>query len=166
VNPYWIRNDNNARLAIVPRPRGGDWLGDEIQALRRAGIDVLISALTPEESEELNLQCEEKECENAGIYFVSHCIPDRGLPPSNQTFKEMLERVHVALIQGKAVGIHCRAGIGRSSLISACLLCSFGMTAEQAFRHITESRGCQVPDTPEQKQWVERFTANSQSTPY
>jgi hypothetical protein len=100
----------------VPRPRGGDWLGDEIQALRRAGIDVLISALTPEESEELNLQCEAEECTNAGISFVSHCIPDRGLPPSNQTFKEMLERVHVALIQGKAVGIHCRAGIG--SLIS------------------------------------------------
>jgi protein-tyrosine phosphatase len=157
LNPYWIRNDSEVRLAIVPRPRGGDWLADEIQALRRAGIDVLISALTPEESEELNLQCEEKECEAAGIYFVSYCIPDRGLPPSDQVFKDLLARIHTALIHGKGVGIHCRAGIGRSSLIAACLLGSFGMSAEQAFQRIAECRGCPVPDTTEQKQWVKHF---------
>ena len=157
MNPYWIRNDSEVRLAIVPRPRGGDWLADEIQALRRAGIEVLISALTPEESQELNLQFEEKECEISGVSYVAHCIPNRGLPSSSRAFEDMLACIHAALLRGKAVGIHCRAGIGRSSLIAACLLCSFGMTAEQAFQLIAERRGCPVPDTPEQKQWVEHF---------
>ncbi len=52
MNPYWI-NANGLRLAIVPRPRGWDWLADDIAALRSAGIDVLLSALTPAEIDEL-----------------------------------------------------------------------------------------------------------------
>jgi hypothetical protein len=33
------------RLAIVPRPRAGDWLDDEIAAWRAEGIDLVVSLL-------------------------------------------------------------------------------------------------------------------------
>ena len=33
----------------MPRPRGGDWLEDEIQAWRRSGVGVVVSLLTPDE---------------------------------------------------------------------------------------------------------------------
>ena len=37
------------RLAIVPRPRGGDWLEDEVRAWREAGVDIVVSALEADE---------------------------------------------------------------------------------------------------------------------
>jgi hypothetical protein len=39
-------------LAIAPRPRGGDWLEDEIRAWRRSGVDVVLSLLSREEEAE------------------------------------------------------------------------------------------------------------------
>jgi hypothetical protein len=38
-------------------PRGHDWLPDDINLLQRAGIDVVVSALTAAENEELGLDC-------------------------------------------------------------------------------------------------------------
>jgi hypothetical protein len=38
------------RLAIVPRPRGGDWLADEVARLKAAGVDILVSMLEPAEA--------------------------------------------------------------------------------------------------------------------
>ena len=55
MNPYWIKNEG-FRLAIIPRPRGQDWLADDIGALRNAGVDIVVSALTPAETEEWGLR--------------------------------------------------------------------------------------------------------------
>jgi len=44
---YWISGVERGRLAILPRPRCGDWLEDEIGSLRLAGIGCLVSLLTP-----------------------------------------------------------------------------------------------------------------------
>lgn len=30
MKPYWVETGNQLRLAIVPRPRVGDWLEDEL----------------------------------------------------------------------------------------------------------------------------------------
>ena len=54
MNPFWIKIEG-VRLAIAPRPRGGDWLEDDVRLLQRAGVDVIVSALTPVEAEELGL---------------------------------------------------------------------------------------------------------------
>jgi protein-tyrosine phosphatase len=58
---------------------------------------------------------------------------------------------------GKGVGFHCRAGIGRSSMLAALVLGRLGWTADAAFRAVSDARGCQVPDTLEQKRWVQSF---------
>jgi protein-tyrosine phosphatase len=72
----------------------------------------------------------------------------------------LLNSLKISLAQGKSVGVHCRAGIGRSSLIAASLLIQAGLSAEAAFLSIQKSRGCPVPDTAEQRQWVERYGDN------
>ncbi len=55
-NPvYWIEGVPTGKVAIVPRPRGGDWLEDEVRAWRAAGIDVVVSLLTDDEVRELGL---------------------------------------------------------------------------------------------------------------
>jgi hypothetical protein len=81
---YWI-NREGLRLGIMPRPRGNDWLSDDLRILRQAGVDVIVSTLTGPEAEEWA----------------------------------------------------CRRA---------------------AFRAIEQSRGCSVPDTPAQRQWVERYS--------
>ena len=50
--------------------------------------------------------------------------------------------------------IHCRAGIGRSSLLAAAVLRVEGRTADEAWQRITEARGLPVPDTDEQRDFL------------
>ena len=45
ISLYWIPEIAPWRVAILPRPRGGDWLEDEIRELKRAGVGVLVSLL-------------------------------------------------------------------------------------------------------------------------
>jgi hypothetical protein len=53
---YSIHEELSAgKLSIVARPRGGDWLFDEIKALREAGVGVLVSLLTSPEVSEFDL---------------------------------------------------------------------------------------------------------------
>ena len=75
MKPYWVDTGNPLRLAIVPRPRGGDWLEDELDQMKRAGIDVLVSMLQVDEAAELGLSSEAELCEAKGIVFRS--FPDR-----------------------------------------------------------------------------------------
>jgi protein-tyrosine phosphatase len=149
----------------VPRPRGQDWLPDDIDLLRRSGIDVIVSALTPPETEELGLLEEAECCRTNGIQFISFPIEDRSVPSSSTSFSELLDSLKGSLAEGKAVGVHCRAGIGRSSLIAAALLIQNGVSPETAFLTIQEARGCPVPDTVEQRNWVERYRSADASTP-
>jgi len=46
---YWIDGTWPGRLAIMPRPRGGDWLEDELRDCRRQGVVTLVSLLTEEQ---------------------------------------------------------------------------------------------------------------------
>ena len=157
MNPYWIKAVG-VRLGIMARPRGYDWLDDDIGILKRAGVDIIVSALTPTEAEDLGLLQEASCCRNEGILFVSFPIEDRSVPASLPEFSRLIDRLSGHLGGGKAVAVHCRAGIGRSSMIAACLLVRNGFSVETAFRAIEASRGCQVPDMPEQRHWVERFS--------
>jgi hypothetical protein len=76
MNPFWIKIVG-VRLAITPRPRGRDWLEDDIRFLQRAGVDVLVSALTPAEAEELGLLEEGHYCQSNGLEFLYFPIEDR-----------------------------------------------------------------------------------------
>lgn len=155
---YWI-DDDGVRLGIMPRPRGGDYLDDEIASLCQQGVEVLVSLLTAEEAEELDLTREAQACRDCSLRFVSFPIPDREMPEDKAATRLLVDDLRSTLEQGRGVGIHCRAGIGRSALIAAAVLGARGVSPEEALRKIGAARGCEVPDTPEQRQWVERFAA-------
>jgi protein-tyrosine phosphatase len=154
---YWIETGIPAKLAIMPRPRGGDWLDDEMRLLKREGTDVLVSLLTPEEDIELALEFERAACSGHGIRFRSFPIPDRDVPSSTKAFLKFIDTLHQDLLQGRSIVAHCRAGIGRSSLLLASLLRREGLSTDDAFRRITQARRMLVPDTPEQLHWVENL---------
>ena len=160
---YWIDGSWPGKLAIVPRPRGGDWLEDEVQAWRRAGLDAVVSLLTQEESAELDLAHEAELSQAQNIQFIEFPIPDRSIPFSRRATLELLEELHQLLVKGKNVGIHCRQGIGRSAVIAACLLVFLGLDPETAFRRISVARGCTTPETTEQRDWVIAFARELRS---
>jgi len=150
--PYWITE----QLAIVPRPRGGDWLDDEMAALRAAGVGVVVSMLEESEAAELGLKEEGAAARGANIEFVRFPILDRGVPSDTRRFEDFLATLEWFIEAGKRVGVHCRACIGRSSVVAGSLLIRSGMPASEVWRAITDARGFPVPDTQEQREWVER----------
>jgi len=154
---YWLEASWAGRLAITARPRGGDWLEDEVLSWRRAGVNVIVSLLRPDEVAEFDLSEEAQACRTQGIEFVSFPIPDRGVPASRQSVVTLAHTLGKQLAAGKNVAIHCRQGIGRSAVLVACLLVIAGESPETAFSHIRMARGCPVPDTAEQQEWVESF---------
>jgi len=151
---YWIDGPWRGRLAIVPRPRGGDWLEDEIHSWHEAGLDIIVSLLTPLEIEEFDLGGEEGLSQARDVEFISFPIPDREVPTSREAAIALAHKLEAALFSGKGVGLHCRHGIGRSSLLAACVLLASGENPEEAFERIRKARGRPVPDTVEQKEWV------------
>lgn len=154
---YWIQGPWRGRLAIMPRPRGGDWLEDEIQAWRHAGVDAVVSLLTREEQTELKLPEEEALCRANGIEFVSFPIVDRSVPSSAEAFSELVIRLADQLANGQNIAVHCRQGIGRAALIAICLLTVSGMEPAAAMERVGAARGCVVPETPEQRRWITDF---------
>jgi len=162
MNPFWVETDNQIRVAIVPRPRGGDWLEDDVSQMKQAGVDILVSMLQPDEATELGLSAEAELCAAGGIEFRSFPIPDRETPPSIASFGEFVRDLRVAVHAGRSVAVHCRASIGRSSLLLAALLTAEGLKPDEAFRRLTKARGLKVPDTNDQVRWVERYAAAHQ----
>ena len=148
---YWI----NKWLAIVSRPWGDERLDDEMAALRETGIDVLVSMLEESEAIRLGLGDEGDAARRAGLVFVNFPIRDRGVPADKQLFDEFLEGLERHISDGRRVGVHCYACIGRSTVTMASLLIRSGVPSERAWQEIALRRDCKVPDTVEQREWVD-----------
>ena len=153
----WIDAPIGGRLAIAARPRAGDWLDDEILGWRRESVDDVVSLLEPHEIHDLELGAERDVCEKAGITFTSFPIVDRGVPASLTKTLELVAYCKDRLSMDKGVLVHCRAGIGRSATVAACVLVSLGEHPDRAFARIAAARGLPVPDTQVQVDWVEMF---------
>lgn len=151
---YWIENNWPGKLAIVARPRGGDWLEDELRALRQSGLDVIVSLLEDDEAADLGLELEYDLSRAAGLEFISFPIVDRGVPVSSAAAMKLLEELSRLLIAGKNVGVHCRQGIGRSALVASALLALDEYSPSAAFQIVGQARGVPVPETDQQRNWV------------
>jgi len=164
--PYWIDMDGLAgaaeagprRMAIVPCPEGGRHLGAVLRGLREQGIESLVSLLSAEEIRVLRLEDEARLCREAGIDFRWLPVNDHSIPESIEEFRALVDDLQRDLRAGKGVGAHCFAGIGRSCMLLAGLLCAEGLNAEEAFRRLSVARGLRVPDTWLQAQWVGHFS--------
>lgn len=154
---HWIEVPAHKRLAIMARPRAGDWLDDEIKSWRTEGIDIVVSLLERDEIDELELGRESVLCGHSGVEYISFPIRDRGVPASRDKTLALAQSLADRMNDGKAVAIHCRAGIGRSSLVAACVLLCSGVAPDAAFKAIRNARGVSVPDTEEQRDWVTGF---------
>jgi protein-tyrosine phosphatase len=154
---YWLDESWPGKLAVGPRPRGGDWLRDDVAKWKRADIDTVLSLLTSEEERDLQLGGEAGEVRAQGMDFTSLPIEDRQVPRSETNLTEALDGVARALWNGKNVLVHCRQGVGRSGLVAACLLVKKGMSPGAAINSVSAARGVPVPETTEQRDWIDHY---------
>src|SRR5947208_7575409 len=98
---YWIQGPWRGRLAILPRPRGEDWLEDDVRSWRQAGFDVVLSLLTPNEIADLNLTQEAELCQAHGLQFLAFPIADRGVPSSRADTLDFVKKLENTLAEGK-----------------------------------------------------------------
>lgn len=161
---YWIAGMWPGRLAVMPRPRGGDWLEDEVRAWRTAGVGVVVSLLEADEVADLELSAEGALARANGIEWVSFPITDRGVPASRDAASELVAALAAALRARTNVAIHCRQGIGRAALIAVSLLVRLGVGAEEAIARVGTARGRAVPETTEQCEWLMAFARRESKT--
>jgi protein-tyrosine phosphatase len=124
---------------------------------------MVLSLLTDQEVVELVLGSEADSRRRAGVEFVRFPIEDRGVPDSIEATGRLLDRLEQELRDQKTIALHCRVGLGRLALLTACLLVRSGLELDAAWAAITVSRGVSVPDTPEQRQWPARFARGSRA---
>jgi protein-tyrosine phosphatase len=158
---FWTQEKFPGRIALVPRPRGGDWLEDEASAWKYEGLDAIVSMLESSEIESFGLEREEEFCQANEIEFFSFSVADRGVPVVNELFFRQLEKLKMLLLEGKNIGIHCRQSIGRAPMLAAFLMISFNIEPNEAFRQLSIARGLEVPETIGQKELVEKFYEES-----
>ncbi|HEV2199817.1 MAG TPA: dual specificity protein phosphatase family protein [Bryobacteraceae bacterium] len=154
---YWIDGPWPGKLALAARPRGGEWLDDEIESWRREGIGTVFSLLTPEEAHDLDLGAEASTARAHGMKYRSFPILDRRVPDSESGLSQALKKLDAELEAGRNVVLHCRQGVGRSGLVAACLLVMNGIDPKAAVQRLSAARGAPVPETPEQRRWIDQY---------
>lgn len=156
---YWVNGPWPGRLALAARPRGGEWLEDEFAGWKHAGVNTVFSLLTHKEEEDLELANEASQAETHGMKFLSLPIADRQVPASQSALTKALAKLDSELAAGRNVVLHCRQGIGRTGLVAACLLLTKGIDADEAVKRLSEARGVKVPETAEQRRWIDHYAS-------
>jgi len=74
-----------------------------------------VSLLEAGEVKELGLHREAGLCHDLDMEFIAFPVPDGGVPASTRETMALAAAIVARLDEGKAVAVHFRAGIGRSS---------------------------------------------------
>jgi len=151
---YTVARDLPGTLSIMAAPPGGAGLAAALAALRRDGVEVLVSLLPPEQAGALQLAAEPAAAVDAGLEFHALPIPDFGVP-DRAAAEAPLAALAGALAAGRHVAVHCWGGVGRSSLVAAALLVRTGVAPAAAWARIAAVRGVPVPETDAQRTWID-----------
>ncbi len=156
----FITVPNGGQIAMMSRPRGGDWLQDELLQLCEQGVQGVVSLLTAEEVQNFELEQEIELGQQVGLAMWHYPIEDREVPVSTAEFQQIISELLQHLSAGSRLVIHCRQGIGRSAVVAAALLIHNGMDVDQALQRLSTARGVQVPETQGQKKWLDNYFKN------
>jgi protein-tyrosine phosphatase len=92
-------------------------------------------------------------CAHVGIEFLSSPTKDFGLPEV-LVFDALVQKIAGMLEDGRHVAVHCRAGIGRSGMVTAATLMALGLDVGTAISQVAQARGVPIPDTVEQGKFI------------
>jgi protein-tyrosine phosphatase len=160
---YEINTDGPGRLATMAHPPGGPELPAAMAQLADAGVQVLVSALEDTEAAMLGLTDQPARAQAAGLTMLRFPITDVTAPPPSAlpAVRKLADRLASEMRAGRFVVTHCRAGIGRCSMLAGATLVRLGTQPERAWELIRAARGLPVPDNAAQERWLYAFAATS-----
>jgi len=106
-------------------------LPTDLNIIKESGIDIIVCLLEWSEIKILNIEDYPRKAQEQGIIFYHLPVKDRG-SPNQKDIALLIPSLVENLLLGKNILIHCRCGLGRAGTISACCLCHFGFTPQEA----------------------------------
>lgn len=102
------------------------------------GIQILVCLL--EDSELDGLDGLSSGLEATGMDYIRLPVRDGLIPLDTLPYGREVLRTAGLLVDGKAVGIHCREGLGRTGTFAGGLLQALGVTAHESVRRVRAAR--------------------------
>jgi ADP-ribosyl-[dinitrogen reductase] hydrolase len=157
-NSYWVLP---GRLLAGEYPGGPtpELTRERLSRLLEAGIDCFLDLTQPQELTPY------EPLLPTDVDYLRCSIPDHGIPTEPGGMAEIMQSLRGALREGRVVYLHCRAGIGRTGMVTGCLLAEQGLSGEEALAELNRlwrqsGRSVQwptVPETDQQYEYVRRW---------
>lgn len=142
----WVIAD---QVAGMPRPGSSRPLDQDLAYLREQGVDVLVSLTeTPTDPTALS---------RYNITPLHIPVQDFHAPTQDQ-LDLYVKSVKGWMSEGRAVGTHCGAGLGRTGTFLAALFVSQGMSAGAAISEIRKMRPGSI-ETADQEAAIQEFAS-------
>jgi hypothetical protein len=128
-NFYWVVP---GRLLAGEHPYGMDDADarNRIRFLRAAGVNYFIDLTQPYEMPEY------RHLLPVDAKYLRSPIADVEVPREVVQMQDIQKRIRAALIFGRCVYIHCRAGIGRTGTVAGCYLAETGLDGKAALKQL------------------------------
>jgi len=156
----------NLGLTILPGKHGTSYrypgrvyrrdLLADLEALRAAGVRLLILLVDDAELERWGDPTIVEQGAAAGVEVVRHPIPDGQPPSSHEAMRRILDDVRAGRAHG-SVAVACMGGVGRSGTVAACALVEGGLSADEAVAAVRDARHPGAVETASQQEFVRRF---------
>lgn len=135
----WVRD---GKLAGMPRPGGRTDLRSDLAFLHREGLQVLFSLTENSMSSDV--------AQMYGMQLIHVPVKDFTAPSQHQLL-DFIKVTENAMDEGKAVGVHCQGGQGRTGTFLAAWFIHEGMSADEALDEIRKLRPGSVETASQEK---------------
>jgi ADP-ribosyl-[dinitrogen reductase] hydrolase len=154
-NSYWVRP---GRFLAGEHPVSPDHpdTRSRVQRLLAAGIDAFIDLTQPGERQDY------QSLLPPGVDYWRSAIVDASIPEEPAQMHRIQARIRAALERGQRLYVHCRAGIGRTGMVTGCFLAEQNRNGAAALKELNRlwqqsARAAswpEVPQTEEQADYV------------
>lgn len=149
-----------------PQSQSGGWSRDLEKDLLRLrdtyNVQRLLACIEDWECEELQVRQMQRLCQQLGIDLSFLPIKDGGVPDSVQVIQlqqDLPWLLESSLPNGFTV-IFCKGGLGRTGLITSCLLRELGLNAKNAISLVRQARPGTI-ETRAQEAFVENYNPSN-----